>query len=108
MKIVVIGHPQTVQGFSLVGIDGTAVANGVEANLALDKAMADGNVGIVLLTSDVVGWIRARFDSLQGRAEPPVLVEISAPGQGIQGMTSLRQVVQDAVGIRSSEGGQDG
>ena len=108
MKIVVIGHLQAVQGFALAGVSGTAVANAAEANLALDSALADSSIGLVLITSDAVNWIRARFEYVQARDEQPVLVEINAPGQGNQGMTSLRKIVQDAVGIHSSEGTQDG
>lgn len=108
MKIVVIGHLQAVQGFALAGVGGTAVENAAEASLALDNALADSSIGLVLITSDAVNWIRSRFESLQASIEQPVLVEISAPGQGIQGMTSLRKIVQDAVGIHSSESTQDG
>lgn len=38
MKILVIGHPEAVLGYSLVGVEGKAVTSAEETSLALDAA----------------------------------------------------------------------
>jgi vacuolar-type H+-ATPase subunit F/Vma7 len=38
MKVMIIGHPQAVLGFSLVGVQGLAAIIAAEVNEALDKA----------------------------------------------------------------------
>jgi vacuolar-type H+-ATPase subunit F/Vma7 len=51
MKILVIGHPEAVLGFSLVGVHGQTATSAEEANQALDSALASSDVGIILVTS---------------------------------------------------------
>lgn len=53
MKVLVIGHPEAVLGFSLAGVSGRAATNAAEVNQALDDVQASKDVGIVLVTQDV-------------------------------------------------------
>jgi len=41
MKILVIGHPDAVLGFSLAGVGGKIATTADEVNQALDEAQAD-------------------------------------------------------------------
>ena len=50
MKVLVIGHPEAVLGFSLVGVAGKAVTTAAEANQALDDALSSSDIGIILVT----------------------------------------------------------
>jgi V/A-type H+-transporting ATPase subunit F len=100
LKIRVIGHLQAVQGFALVGLSGVNAKNEAEINQALDEAMSDKEVGIVVLTSEAANLIRKRFVSLQSRSELPELLEIPGPGGGSSGLDAMQALVQDTIRMR--------
>jgi len=100
MKVLVIGHPEAVLGFSLAGVSGTAVNNSEEANLALDHGLASKDVGIILVTQDIARMIQGRMDQLKLHSTVPLVVEILSP-EGIQpGEPSLSEIVLRAIGIK--------
>ncbi len=100
MKLMVIGHPEAVLGFSLVGVGGRAASTSAEANQALDDALARPDVGIILVTEDVSAMIEARMDSLKMHSTVPLVVEIPAPGGPPAGKPTLAEVVKRAIGIK--------
>ncbi len=100
MRVLVIGHPDAVLGFSLAGADGQAVTTVQEANQALDTALRDRDLGIVLVTKDVAKLMEARMEHLKLHSTVPLIVEIPSP-EGIQpGEPSLSELVLRAIGIR--------
>ncbi len=100
MKVLVIGHPETVLGFSLVGVQGQAARTADEANRALDEALATPDVGIILITMDVAEQIEARMAQLKMHSTVPLVVEIPGP-QGVQpGQPTLSEIVQRAIGVK--------
>lgn len=100
MKVLVIGHPEAVLGFSLVGVRGQAASTAEEANQALDSALAAKGVGIVLVTQDVSKLIEARMDQLKLHSTVPLVVEIPGP-QGVSAdQPTLSDVVLRAIGIK--------
>ena len=100
MKLLVIGHPQAVLGFSLAGVGGKVASTPAEANQALDYALATPDVGIILVTEDVSAMIEARMDQLKMHSTVPLVVEIPAPGGPPPGKPSLSEVVRRAIGIK--------
>ncbi len=103
MKIMVIGHPEAVLGFSLAGVSGKAATNAAEVNQALDAALATPDVGIILVTEDVAGLIAPRMDELKMHSTVPLVVEIPPPGGSPPGKESLNEMVKRAIGIKISE-----
>ena len=103
MKFYCIGDEDTVRGFRLAGVDGQAVANEEESAVALQDAVRQADVGVVIITDAVVASIRSRVDAIRLQCEQPLLVEIPGPMGPIAGRKSLRQLVQEAVGIRISQ-----
>jgi V/A-type H+-transporting ATPase subunit F len=100
MKVLVIGHPDAVLGFSLAGVHGQAVTNPDEANKALDEVLSAKDVGIVLVTQDIAKLIQARMDDLKLHSTIPLVVEIPSP-QGVSpDEPSLSEVVLKAIGIK--------
>ena len=100
MKVLVIGHPEAILGFSLVGVRGQAAATAEEANQALDSALAAEGVGIVLVTQDVSKLIEARMDQLKLHSTVPLVVEIPGP-QGVSAdQPTLSDVVLRAIGVK--------
>jgi vacuolar-type H+-ATPase subunit F/Vma7 len=100
MKVMVIGQPEAVLGFSLAGLQGKSAATTQEANTALDEAMADANVGIVLVTSDVAAMISQRMDQLKLRSQKPLVVEIPGPAGVPADQPSLNELVFRAIGVK--------
>lgn len=100
MKVLVIGHPDAVLGFSLAGVHGLAVSNLDEANQALDSALAAHDIGIILVTKDVARLIESRVEHLKLHSTVPLVVEIPSPEGVAPNEPSLGDLVLRAIGIR--------
>jgi V/A-type H+/Na+-transporting ATPase subunit F len=102
MKLLVIGHPKAVLGFSLVGVSGCAATTAEEANRALDEAMQAKDLGIVLVTEDVAALVEERMDELKLRSTEPLVVEIAAPAVNGERISrpSLGEIVFRAIGVK--------
>ncbi len=100
MKVIVIGHPEAVRGFSLAGVPGQAAETADEVNLALDHALADPDTGIILVTQDVGRLIEQRMDHLKLRSMVPLVVEIPGPEGVSPDQPTLSDIVLRAIGVR--------
>lgn len=100
MKVLVVGHPEAVLGFSLAGVDGRPVQTAEQANHALDEALAAKDVGIVLVTQDVARMVQARMDDLKLHSTVPLIVEIPSPEGVSPDEPSLSEIVLRAIGIK--------
>ena len=100
MKVLVIGHPEAVLGFSLAGVNGRAVTNAEEATVALDEALASKDIGIVLVTQDIAAMLQARVEDLKLHSTIPLVVEIPSPAGVPADQPSLSEVVLKAIGIK--------
>ncbi len=101
MKVLVIGHPDAVLGFSLAGVHGQAVMNADEANAALDSALASSSDnGIILVTQDVAKLIQSRVEDLKLHSTVPLVVEIPSPEGVSPDAPTLSEVVLRAIGIK--------
>jgi vacuolar-type H+-ATPase subunit F/Vma7 len=100
MKVLVIGHPDAVLGFSLAGVHGQAVTTAAEANQALDAAFAANDTGIILVTQDVARLIQARVEDLKLHSTVPLVVEIPSPEGVSPDAPTLSEVVLRAIGIK--------
>jgi V/A-type H+/Na+-transporting ATPase subunit F len=100
VKVLVIGHPEAVLGFSLVGVQGIPVSNADEINHALDEALKVQDIGIILVTEDVSRLIVQRMDYLKLRSTIPLVVEIPGPDGVSTDQPSLSDVLLRAIGIK--------
>jgi V/A-type H+-transporting ATPase subunit F len=100
MKVLTVGHPDAVLGFSLAGVDGRIAKTAEEVNSALDDALAASDVGIVLVTEDVAQLIEGRMDHLRLRSTIPLVVEIPGPKGVRPGYPSLSEIVRRAIGVK--------
>jgi V/A-type H+/Na+-transporting ATPase subunit F len=100
MKVLVIGHPQAVLGFSLAGVDGVAVSTIEETNKALDEALASTEIGIILITQDVSNLIQSRMDQLRQHSTVPLVVEIPGPNGTSADQPSIGDVLLRAIGVK--------
>jgi vacuolar-type H+-ATPase subunit F/Vma7 len=90
MKMLVIGHPEAVLGFSLVGVHGQTATSDVEANQALDDALSASDIGIILVTEDAARML----------GTIPLIVEIPAPQSAHVEQPSLSDIVRQVIGIK--------
>jgi V/A-type H+-transporting ATPase subunit F len=100
VKFYCIADADTVRGFRLAGVPGEAVDSDAEAADALDRAARRPDLGIVILTDQVVAGIREVVDALRIERARPLIVEVPGPDGRMPGRKTLRQFVQEAVGIR--------
>jgi len=100
MRVLVIGHPDAVLGFSLAGVHGQAVSSAEEADRALDAALGARDIGIILVTQDVARLVQARVEDLKLHSTVPLVVEIPSPAGVSPDEPSLGELVLRAIGIR--------
>ncbi|MEA3366681.1 MAG: V-type ATP synthase subunit F [Planctomycetota bacterium] len=100
MKFYCIADADTVRGFRLAGVPGEAVDSDPEAADALARAARRPDLGIVILTDQVAAGIRDEVDALRMGRGRPLVVEIPGPEGRMHGRKTLREFVQEAVGIR--------
>jgi vacuolar-type H+-ATPase subunit F/Vma7 len=100
VKLVVIGDQDTVWGFALAGVGGQIVATPQEAQRALDAALADAEVGIVLVTEDVAAMTGGRVDTLMVRSARPLVIVIPGPGGPRPDRPTLSELIRQTIGVR--------
>ena len=100
MKFYCLADEDTVRGFALAGVEGRAVSRAEDAAAALEDLCARHDVGIIVMTDVVAAGIRSQIDSVRAERVVPLVVEIPGPRGPMPGRKSLRQSVQEAIGIR--------
>ena len=100
MKLVCIADEDTVRGFRLAGISCEVVTTPQQAAAAFEKTVAQTDCGIVILTEKVAAGIHRQVDAVRLERGRPLVLEIPGPRGGLPGRKSLRQLVQEAVGIQ--------
>jgi vacuolar-type H+-ATPase subunit F/Vma7 len=79
MDAFVIGDPDTVTAFSLVGIKGVVVSSVDEAWHALSRAVEGIDVAIIIVNEEFSTKMRDKIDGLRLSRIAPLIVEI--PGK---------------------------
>ena len=100
MKFFCVADEDTVRGFRLAGVDGQAVTTAGEADRAIRRAAPRPDLGILILTAAVAADVRELVDDVRMNRDRPLIVEIPGPQGPMPGRKTLRQLVQEAVGIR--------
>lgn len=99
MKVHVIGDQDTVLGFRLNGVEGRIVTRAEEARRALDAALQDDDIGLLLVTRRWCERMRTRIDRLRMQRLHPVVVEIPGP-ELAPPRPPIRELVRKAIGVR--------
>jgi V/A-type H+-transporting ATPase subunit F len=100
VKFFCVADEDTVRGFRLAGVDGQAVATAGEADRAIRRAAGRPDLGILILTDAVAADVRELVDDVRMNRDRPLIVEVPGPQGPMPGRKTLRQLVQEAVGIR--------
>ena len=97
MEYFVIGDEDTVLGFSLVGVSGTACSGPDEVRAAWAKATEDKEHGVIIITDECADAIRETVDRYLFTMSFPLVVEI--PSRSSHGSKDLRELVNEAIGV---------
>jgi V/A-type H+-transporting ATPase subunit F len=97
---MIIGHQDAVRGFALVGVEGQIVTTGEMVNQALDAALDDKSIGIILVTEDAATLARQRMDYLTAHSTVPLVVEIPGPGGPQTDRPALSEIIRRTTGVR--------
>ncbi|MBU6398980.1 MAG: hypothetical protein KGS61_01555 [Verrucomicrobia bacterium] len=100
MKIVCIADAETVRGFRLAGVAGQVVATPAEAVAAIEAAARQPTCGLIVLTETVAAGIREVVEAIRLERDRPLIVEVPGPEGPRRERKRLRQLAQEAVGIR--------
>ena len=105
MKYYCIADEDTVRGCRLAGVAGQAVASAPEAAQAIESAAAQPDCAVIILTETVADSIRPQVERIRFEWQRPLLIEIPGPDGPLPGRKRLRQLAQEAVGIKIEEQG---
>lgn len=100
MNFFCIADEVTVRGFRLAGVKGQVVETAAQAGVVLESAMGQPDCGVIILTQKMADAIRNQVGNIRLSREGPLIVEIPGPEGPLPGRKGLREVVQEAVGIR--------
>lgn len=101
MKFYLISdNIDTQMGMRLAGVEGEVAHTADEAGKALDRAVSDEDVAVVLMTEKLVELCHERVYKLKLTCRRPLIVEIP-DRHGNSGVTdAISRYVSEAVGIK--------
>ncbi len=98
MTVHVIGDRETVLGMQLVGVSGKTAESREEALDALDQALSDDRIQLLLITRKMAEQMRQQVDRLKMKRLSPIIIEI--PGKDLKPPEqSMAEMVRRAIGI---------
>jgi V/A-type H+/Na+-transporting ATPase subunit F len=99
VKFYCIADEDTVRGFRLAGIEAHVAITAEEAHAAINEIASRPDCGILILTEKVAALIRPQVEVIRLEKDRPLIVEIQGPDGPLSGRKSLRELVQEAVGV---------
>ncbi len=103
MKLYCIADEDTIRGFRLAGVAGEVVSDAGEAVDAVRRAAAMPGLGLLVVTDVVASEAQAEIDRIRLECVQPLIAEIPGPDGPMEGRKTLREFVQEAVGISVGE-----
>ncbi|MGI5835090.1 MAG: V-type ATP synthase subunit F [Chloroflexota bacterium] len=97
MKLFIIGHEDTVLGFSLIGIEGFATDDAAEALRKIEELLSEGEVGLIVITAGIARRMGRRLEEIETGATVPVILRVPAPGEPLE-RPSVREMVRHTLG----------
>lgn len=90
----------TLAGLRLAGVDGVVVHEANEVETALDTAMADKTIGLVLITSKLFAENRAKIFEYKLNTPQPLIIEMPDRHSGDNVAQNIKNYIAEAVGIK--------
>jgi vacuolar-type H+-ATPase subunit F/Vma7 len=98
-RIYVLGSPEVVLGFALLGIPGDTPTDAAEFEDLLRSNYADPRTALILVEEGLVDRARPAVEELWARRELPLIVEIPGSSGAIE-RPSVREYIAGALGIK--------
>ena len=99
MEYFVIGDEDTVLGFGMVGVRGTAVASPEAARKALETALSEKETGIIIITERIAEHMRLQVDRNVYTRQFPLIIEIPDRKGKMPGRPGIRETINAAIGV---------
>lgn len=96
---VIADSTDTYVGLRLAGIEGTIVYSREEALAAIDRAVADPGVGVLLITENLAGQCQDRLAPMKLSGRTPLVVEIP-DRHGTRNKDSITRYIREAMGVK--------
>ncbi|WP_367924417.1 V-type ATP synthase subunit F [uncultured Ruthenibacterium sp.] len=101
MKYFLISdNVDTLAGMRLVGVRGVVVHEPEEMNAALEKACADPEIGLVLITDKLVAKCADVVFAYKLNRKRPLIVEMPDRHSDTNPGDSIRRYISEAVGVK--------
>ena len=98
-KLISDNH-DTAVGMRLAGIDGIVAHGADEVHEALERYIADENVGVILITEQLVPLCPELINDLKLHRSRPLIVEIPDRHAAGRGSDSIMRYVREAIGVK--------
>jgi V/A-type H+-transporting ATPase subunit F len=95
----IIGDEDTVLGFSLAGVSGTIVRNPEQAHSSFNECLGNKEIAIIIMTERAAEMIREEVDHYVFDVDFPLIVEIPDREGPLPDRPTLREMVNQAIGI---------
>lgn len=101
MKFYLISdNIDTQMGMRLAGIEGVVAHTEKEVNDALDFAVSDKEIAVVLMTEKLVSLCRGRVYDLKLNCRRPLIVEVPDRHGNSNVINAIGSYVEDAIGVK--------
>ena len=93
-------NKDTLMGMRLSGIPGVVVHEEAEIKKALEEAISDEDVAVILITENLVKICRDYIYDIKLKCKKPLIVEIPDRHGNGRAKDSITKYVRDAIGIK--------
>ena len=101
MKMFLIcDNMDTKTGMRLAGIEGVLVHGQQEVRDALDAAMLDRDIGLILINEALVDLVQSEIYNIKLNYQTPLIVEIPGRHGSIRAGDAITRHVREAIGLK--------
>ncbi len=101
MKMYLISdNIDTQVGMRLAGIDGCVAHDSDTVKAEIDKAVSDGETGIIVLTEKAGAMVKDYLNNLKLTLHIPLIIEIPDRHGSRDIAESINRMVQESIGLR--------
>ena len=97
---LISNDPDTLTGMRMAGIRGVSVSTQEEADAAIDRAVADPQVGILIVTRAIAALCAEKLAPLKADGRTPLVVEIPTREDAGQPSDSITRYIREAIGVK--------
>ena len=96
---VISDNTDTQVGLRLAGVEGVLARTGAEALAAIDEALADDTIGILLVTESLAEQCADKLAPLKLSGRTPLVVEIP-DRNGSRKKDAITKYIREAIGVK--------